>query len=87
MTPAHPRSLSTHPLPLSQTGPGQVHMGSGLEPPAGSTMTATAISTVNTVEASAPGTSSLSEQLVPKPGTWLLVTLFYGGKPKLRIFN
>ena len=62
-------------------------MGSGLEPPAGSTMTATAISTVNTVEASAPGTSSLSEQLVPKPGTWLLVTLFYGGKPKLRIFN
>ena len=50
----------------------------------GSTMTATAVATV---ESSVLGTSSLSEQPVPKPGTWLLVPCFYGGKPKLRIFN
>nr|CAI9712080.1 unnamed protein product [Rangifer tarandus platyrhynchus] len=63
----------------------------GLELPVGSTMTAVGstitATAVATVASSVLGTSSLSEQPVPKPGTWLLVPCFYGGKPKLRIFN
>lgn len=47
-----------------------MHTASGLELPVGSTMTAVAVATV---ESSALGTSYLSEQPVPKPGTWLLV--------------
>lgn len=63
-----------------------MHTGSGLEPPVGSGMTATAVSTLSTVEASAPGTSCQSSWF-PSQGRASWYLYFKGGKPKLRIFN
>lgn len=49
----------------------------------GSGMTATAVSTLQHCQASAPGTSC-PEQLVPKPGPASWYLYFKGGKPKLK---